>query len=214
MTDGRPKTILMDPPWLERGGGNRGADSHYDLMSSGEIYKTIMSAKLEGEFAFRPAPDCHLWCWVTDNYLLDALSLIHRFGFRYIRTIVWVKVATEIAIDGSTVEVTDALDLTVIQLTNFQRLAAEMLQIGLGQYSRGSHELLLLATRGKAMVPPPERRPPSVIFAPRGEHSEKPDASYELIEQISPGPRVEFFARRARAGWKHWGKEAPTEEPA
>lgn len=38
-------------------------------------------------------------------------------------------------------------------------------------------------------------------------HSEKPDASYELIESISAGPRLEIFARRRRPGWHVWGNE-------
>lgn len=197
---GQSKCILLDPPWLERGGGKRGAQNHYDLMSVADIHRTVMGAVIESEGryfdAFDPAPDCHLWVWVTDNYLLDGLSLIDRLGFRYIRTIAWVKMA-EFDDDGPSVSI-DA--------------ARSALQIGLGQYARGSHELLLLATRGKAMVPPPDRRPPSVIFAPRAEHSRKPDESYDLIEQISPGPRVEFFARRDRPGWKHWGNEAPADE--
>ena len=38
-------------------------------------------------------------------------------------------------------------------------------------------------------------------------HSEKPEESYALIEAVSPGPRLELFARRARPGWTVWGNE-------
>jgi N6-adenosine-specific RNA methylase IME4 len=39
-------------------------------------------------------------------------------------------------------------------------------------------------------------------------HSEKPEAFLDLVEQVSPGPYVELFARRARFGWDYWGDES------
>jgi N6-adenosine-specific RNA methylase IME4 len=38
-------------------------------------------------------------------------------------------------------------------------------------------------------------------------HSEKPEESFMLVESISPGPRIELFARRRREGWHSWGNE-------
>jgi N6-adenosine-specific RNA methylase IME4 len=38
-------------------------------------------------------------------------------------------------------------------------------------------------------------------------HSEKPPESFELIESVSPGPRLELFARSNRPGWAAWGNE-------
>ena len=43
---------------------------------------------------------------------------------------------------------------------------------------------------------------------PRRRHSEKPAAFYDLVEQVSPGPYLELFARRQRLGWDTWGNEA------
>ena len=43
---------------------------------------------------------------------------------------------------------------------------------------------------------------------PRGRHSEKPDEFFALVESMSPGPRLEMFARKSRAGWDVWGNEA------
>jgi N6-adenosine-specific RNA methylase IME4 len=43
---------------------------------------------------------------------------------------------------------------------------------------------------------------------PRGKHSVKPEAFLDLVEQVSPGPYVELFARRARFGWDYWGNES------
>lgn len=42
----------------------------------------------------------------------------------------------------------------------------------------------------------------------RREHSAKPEAFLDIVEQISPGPYLELFARRQRLGWDTWGNEA------
>lgn len=42
----------------------------------------------------------------------------------------------------------------------------------------------------------------------RGAHSAKPEAFLDLVEQVSPAPRLELFARRARFGWDYWGNES------
>jgi N6-adenosine-specific RNA methylase IME4 len=174
--------MTLDPPWLERGGGQckRGADRHYGLLSTPDIAKTVLRAPV-----WTPADDAHLWMWVTDNFLLDGLGLIERFGFRYVRMFHWIKTLSE----------QDPVD-------------ESELQQGLGQYARGSSETCLFAVRGRAIVPPSEKRPKNVIFAPRGRHSEKPNKAFTYwFEQVSPGPRLEMFSRAPRDGWSVWGNE-------
>jgi N6-adenosine-specific RNA methylase IME4 len=81
---------------------------------------------------------------------------------------------------------------------------------GLGYWVRNQHEILLIAARGNMRSPPEGSRPPSVITAPRREHSQKPDEAYELIERAYPElPKIELFARNAREGWSAWGNQAP-----
>lgn len=66
-------------------------------------------------------------------------------------------------------------------------------------------EFLLVADRGR-----PVRLgtiPSSVICAPRGAHSAKPEVFLDHIEQVSEGPYLEMFARRNRLGWDSWGNE-------
>jgi N6-adenosine-specific RNA methylase IME4 len=53
-----------------------------------------------------------------------------------------------------------------------------------------------------------ERCPTRWFEWPRAEHSAKPDAFLDLVEQVSPGPYVELFARRARFGWDYWGDQS------
>jgi N6-adenosine-specific RNA methylase IME4 len=85
---------------------------------------------------------------------------------------------------------------------------------GQGHYFRQQHETVLLAVRGDMPTPHENARPPSVFRAPRGEHSEKPDKLYEMIERMYPDlPKLELFARKRRPGWEVWGNEAPAAEP-
>jgi len=82
------KTIMIDPPWPERGGGKikRGADRHYALMKIPEIIDYL---KEEVEPVI--ADDAHLYLWTTNNYLVDALKIVEELGFRYITLITWMK---------------------------------------------------------------------------------------------------------------------------
>jgi N6-adenosine-specific RNA methylase IME4 len=83
---------------------------------------------------------------------------------------------------------------------------------GTGYWFRNKHELLLLGTRGKPPAPAPGDQWDSVIEAPVGKHSAKPDVFYKLIESYFHHlPKIELNARKARPGWDSWGLEAPRE---
>jgi N6-adenosine-specific RNA methylase IME4 len=79
-------------------------------------------------------------------------------------------------------------------------------EIGLGNYWRNSHEILLTAVRGDA-----ERfdvhNLRSWIECSRGRHSDKPDQVRDFIARASPTPRIELFARSEHDGWLSWGNE-------
>jgi N6-adenosine-specific RNA methylase IME4 len=78
--------------------------------------------------------------------------------------------------------------------------------LGLGSfYLRNNTEHLLLGTRGRAPIL--YRSQPTWLFAPKQEHSHKPEEQYAVIERCSPGPYLELFARRKRPGWQVWGNE-------
>jgi N6-adenosine-specific RNA methylase IME4 len=83
-------------------------------------------------------------------------------------------------------------------------------KLSFGYYFRNEHELLLLSTKGSPPTPWPENRPPSVIVAPRTQHSKKPDLVYEVLERMYPALRkIELFARESRKGWAVWGNQIP-----
>jgi len=81
-------------------------------------------------------------------------------------------------------------------------------KIGTGYYFRGKHELLLVAVKGKPLIPEEKDRPESVLIAPRTTHSTKPEQTYSIIERMYPNSKyLELFARNTREGWKSWGNE-------
>ena len=80
-------------------------------------------------------------------------------------------------------------------------------QPGVGYYLRNNTEHAILASRGTPLVPE-EKAMASWYVWPRGEHSAKPEAFYDLVEQVSPTPYIELFSRRARLGWGTWGDQA------
>lgn len=81
---------------------------------------------------------------------------------------------------------------------------------GTGYWFRNKHELLLVGTRGYNIpAPAPGMQWSSVILAPRGKHSEKPEVFYKIIEAYYPSvPKIELNARARRDGWDTWGNEA------
>lgn len=79
--------------------------------------------------------------------------------------------------------------------------------IGLGGTFRQTTEFVVFARRGSLAA---NRIVETTWFAwPRGRHSEKPPEFYELVESVTPGPRLDMFARGERPGWMVWGNEVP-----
>jgi len=162
------KTIYLDPPWNLSGGGKikRGADKHYPLMRTEDIFAMK-------EFIDELADEsCHMYMWVTNNFLETGLKVLEHWGFKYITNLVWVKNS-----------------------------------FGTGQYFRGQHEILLFARKGAPLPFKHEKNIPSVVYAPKGKHSQKPKEFYRIIEKVSYAPYIELFARNKKDGWDIWGNE-------
>lgn len=66
----------------------------------------------------------------------------------------------------------------------------------------------LNALKGERVAPVIEQATSRWFTWPRGEHSAKPEVFLDLVEQVSPPPRLELFARRNRLGWETWGDES------
>jgi len=179
---GTYKTLMSDPPWLERGSGQikRGADRHYPLMKTDAICALPVSSWM--------ADDAHAYVWVTNNFLPDGLRVLDAWGFRYVTKIDWFKTYEVLE------KIADDDDLCV----------------GLGQYFRGCTESCLFGVRGHVpyqMRDGKRMQGRTGFHAPRGEHSVKPETMRRMVERVSPGPYLEMFARRPVPGWSVWGNE-------
>jgi N6-adenosine-specific RNA methylase IME4 len=75
-----------------------------------------------------------------------------------------------------------------------------------GYYTASNAEIVLLGAKGS--MPPDVRMINSVILAPRGKHSAKPEEMQDRIDRMYPGrKKLELFARRHRPGWACFGNE-------
>jgi N6-adenosine-specific RNA methylase IME4 len=124
-------------------------------------------------------PASHLYLWVPNALILDGLEVMQSWGFTYKTNLVWYKVRRDGGPDRR----------------------------GVGFYFRNVTELVLFGVRGRLRTLAPGRRQENMIISRKREHSRKPDALYSLIEQCSPGPYLELFARHQRLRWTQWGNE-------
>ena len=118
-----------------------------------------------------------LFLWRVASMQAEALEVAAAWGFTPKAEVVWVKTTK----DGNRP------------------------RIGMGHYVRHAHETCLVAVKGRPQQL--SNNVLSVLMAPRGLHSQKPDAFYELVEALAPGPYVELFARQRRGGWDCRGDE-------
>ena len=117
--------------------------------------------------------------WCPNALLPEGLEVMKAWGFKYKSNIVWHKIRKDGGSDGR----------------------------GVGFYFRNVTELLLFGTRGKMRTLAPGRTQVNIMATRKREHSRKPSAAYRLIQECSPGPYLELFARERIKGWTQWGLE-------
>ena len=127
----------------------------------------------------------HLYLWVPNALIPEGLEVMKAWGFQYKTNIIWHKIRKDGGPDGR----------------------------GVGFYFRNTTEVVLFGIRGKMRTLQPGRSQVNIIKTQKQEHSRKPDELYEIIEDCSPGPYLELFARGTRNGWAGWGDQAEEYEP-
>ena len=179
------RTIVADPPWRyrnDRGMPTRSRAGRRSTTAEGN-YPTMTNEEIAAlpvsEWA---ADDAHLYLWVTNPRL---------YGERFVR-------------ETQPIDIMEAWGFRYITMLTWHKLGG----LGLGFHFRGDTEHVLFGVRGDLRIPAPARVSNHFAAARTG-HSAKPDRFYEIVERVSPEPRLELFARRRRYGWDVWGNEAP-----
>ena len=239
--------VLADPPWSYRDklaamkdDVARSSDSHYRTMTVDEVNE-LGRRPVCGEHGVRCdcgrgkggspltiaeypiADDAILFLWVTNPMLLDGSGprVCRAWGFEPKQLITWIKGRIAIERRGN--------DYSYDPNDYEGKL---VLSCGLGHYTRGATEHLILATRGRATglvkdhgvrnvlidvetvdeLDLPTGAIPGAFVAPTGAHSTKPNAAYDLIDQLlgADTPKLELFARRKWSdAYTTWRLEAP-----
>jgi N6-adenosine-specific RNA methylase IME4 len=190
------RTLEADPPWKFKGASRRGGVSwrgRYQPMGLEAIMRYPLPPL---------ADDCRLFLWRVGAMQDEALAVIKAWGFTLKSEIIWVKTTADgmLMIDVDGIGNDEVLkgkrDLAARGIIHHGDLAN--LAFGAGHQTRYAHETCLIATRGN---PGRDEHFRSVMFAPRGEHSEKPAKFYDIVDRMSPGPRHRMFAMGPRPGW-------------
>jgi N6-adenosine-specific RNA methylase IME4 len=179
--DTRFRTIYADPPWRFMNRTGKMAPEHKRLSR----YSTMtMDEIYELPVATIAAEQSHLYLWVPNALIAEGLETMKRWGYEYKSNLVWYKIRKDGGPDRR----------------------------GVGFYFRNVTELVLFGVRGKNnRTLKAGRTMPNLIGTRKRRHSQKPDEMWGVIEQCSPAPRLELFARHFRHGWHQWGDqvEAP-----
>lgn len=123
---------------------------------------------------------CHLYLWVPNALISEGLTVMRKWGFTYKTNLIWYKIRKDGGPDGR----------------------------GVGFYFRNVTEMILFGVKGNLRTLKPGRSQVNIIPSRKREHSRKPDELYQIIEECSPGPYLEMFARGGRKDWISWGNEA------
>lgn len=177
--------IYADPPWnysrpVQHGSvGKRKAGWHflnekYPTMSDFDI-QNLKVCNLADENSI-------LFLWVTFPKLIEGLSVIKSWGFKY-KTLgfSWIKTYK----NGNP-------------------------KFGIGYYTKSNCEICLIGTRGKP--PKESDSVSSCVISKIEKHSKKPDEIRNRIVSLCGNiPRIELFARQKTEGWDVWGNEVESD---
>lgn len=177
------RVLLSDPPWAfssnSKAKPGRNAMRHYDTMTVEEIAAMPVKELM--------AANAVLFLWITGPHFVAGahFKVMKAWGFKPSGIgFTWIKLNK------------NAASLFMLKSDLF---------MGGGFTTRKNAEFCLIGKRGKSVRV--GKSVHEVIISPRREHSRKPDETYERIEEYSPGPYIELFARNRRPGWLSWGNQ-------
>lgn len=171
------RVVAADPPW-KFSGGKKGRPQHYPRMSLPAICALPVRDLVHPDGA-------RLLLWTTMPMLQRSFEVMSAWGFRYSTARVWAKLWPS---------------------EDEMFIYPDSLARGTGYEVIGNCEILLIGKRGRPQ-PIRGKKPASLFFARRREHSRKPDCFMDEMTGLFDGPRLEMFARERRAGWDAFGNQ-------
>jgi N6-adenosine-specific RNA methylase IME4 len=189
---GKYRTIVADPPWKQMGGAGFDGRGHDTRVKRNVGTRTNSRSKplpyptmTLPEIAALPVgdladADAHLYVWVTNRYIEQVYGIARGWGFKPVALLTWCKPPMGRGLGGAFVQTTEH----VLFARRGRDIRLDRCETTWWQWSR------VYDGRGKPL------------------HSAKPDAFLDKVELVSPEPRIELFARRARFGWDYWGDQS------
>ena len=175
------RCIVADPPWPYEIRGPASSKEHrpnsHGAATSSVERYGAMSIAELCELKPQADKNAHCYIWTTNSFLVEAHTVARAWGFVPKTLLTWGKLKA----DG-----------TPSMKTGF--------------YFRGATEHCLFCVRGSLRLNDTKARP-TLYLSERMPHSRKPEWFYRLVEESSPAPYLEMFARRKRHGWASWGNE-------
>lgn len=165
---GKVRTLVGDPGWARMSRGTRSCP--YATMSQAQLLALPVP-----EWLF---DDAHVYWWILDSELENALALFRHWGIAFKQILTWNKIH-----------------------------ASGKSRMGLGHYFRNNCEHVLFGVRGK-LDTRVRSISKSFTAAVVGEHSAKPDEFYEIVRTASYPPFGEVFGRKPREGFINLFQEA------
>lgn len=179
LPDKKYDVILADPPWLYSGSPSKWGAAGKEYACLS--YNELRTLPLPSLLA---VPSC-LFMWTTSAKMEEALQLLRDWGLYYRGiTFVWVKTKH----DGTPIAAQGVRPSIVKPITEFVIAGS----------TAPSGRPLKLCDEGVVQT----------IFAPKQEHSRKPDDVHQRLDRMYPAnSKIELFARRNYPGWDVWGLE-------
>lgn len=199
--------MVADPPWDYAGKTvpwRSTSKQSYDLMKLEDICALPVNSITTG--------DAHLYLWAVLPMMREAYEVVEAWGFTPETVITWCKRGP--GLGGGWRGNTEHLIVARKGWSSINPTCHDC-----GGRARGIKKCGCDApkwrVKGKPLSEADQQRasflttaPGTWYEAPRRDHSEKPDLFMDLVEQMSPGPRLEMFARTPRLGWASWGNES------
>lgn len=172
------EVIYCDPPWKFDNKKTGGS-----MKSGADAQYPTMTVEQMRQMNVQSLcdDDCLLVMWWVGSQPKEAIDLAEAWGFKVknMNGFVWRKLTKNL------------LDF-----------------FGMGFYTRAVSESALIAVKGKATGLIKDHSVRSLISAPVGRHSRKPDEFRDAIEKLCGDvPRLEMFARESSEGWDLFGNE-------